>query len=195
MTALRPSTNEPLTELKNSHLFNFKTYKDHFTNSLTKAEHILRKGRLVTWCTLIEGLFSTVQHLLFLLLLFLLLVTWFYYYIWSLVYVLFHCCLNCMYFIATADDWHFQYHLSNWVVICAVGIIMLHTDSSLASNEAGIYAFLLLSFLLLIDVHRFKIFIKNRRTTSSSSNTKLDLTQPILTQHNCYSCVDLRSKK
>ncbi len=37
-TALGPSTNELLTELKNSHLFNFKTYKDNFTNSLTKAE-------------------------------------------------------------------------------------------------------------------------------------------------------------
>ena len=39
-TALTPSTNELLTGLKIFHLFNFKTYKDHFTNSLTKELNI-----------------------------------------------------------------------------------------------------------------------------------------------------------
>ena len=46
-----------------SHLFNFKTHKDHFTNSPTKVERrffffFFLKGS-VTRCTLIEGLVST----------------------------------------------------------------------------------------------------------------------------------------
>ena len=42
-TALRPSINELLTELKHSYPFNFKTYKDNFTNSLTKVERRFKK--------------------------------------------------------------------------------------------------------------------------------------------------------
>ena len=44
-TSLRPSANELLTELKHSHLFNFKIYKDNFTNSLTKVERRFKKNR------------------------------------------------------------------------------------------------------------------------------------------------------
>ena len=43
-TARRPSTNELLTELKTFSSFQLKSYKDNFTNSLTKIERRLNSA-------------------------------------------------------------------------------------------------------------------------------------------------------